>query len=63
MSLGQKYLIAVAYGLGSTPSTAVQLYIPRSLFFTGKGGSVQLMAGKRKRVKILLQIVYVCRSA
>ena len=41
--------MALAYGLGSTPSTAVQLYIPRSLFFTGKGGCVQLIAENENR--------------
>ena len=44
-SLGQKYSIEVAKGLGSSPSTPVQLYIPMSLLRTWKGGSVQFMAG------------------
>ena len=45
-SRGQKYRTEVAYGLGATPSTAVQLYMPRLLFLTANGGMVQLMAGK-----------------
>ena len=45
-ALGQWYLIAVAYGLGSSPSTPVQLYIPISLFLMANGASVQLMAEK-----------------
>ena len=43
-SLGQKYRTADAYGLGRSPVGSVQLYMPRSLSRTGKGGEVQLIA-------------------
>ena len=36
--------MAVAYGLGSTPSTPVQLNMPMSLLRTRKGSEVQLIA-------------------
>ena len=57
--------MALAYGLGSTPSTAVQLYIPRSLFFTGKGGCVQLIAEKENNMvqAHLVLLAYVCKLA
>ena len=46
MSHLQKYLIAVAYGLGWIPSIPVQLDMSRSFWKAGYGASVQLMAEK-----------------